>query len=271
MGHFKIGFIGFGKMASALAEGLVRSDANSNDSPNAIKKKDIYFHTRNDIKNEYTRLESNIKVVEVCDIIICAVKPKVAKLVISEIKNEIKEKLFISICAGLTIDQLINELGENKKVVRLMPNLPCAIGEGSMGFCTTPTVTVEDKHVLTNLFSKCGIVKEVEESYMDIITVLAGSAPAFVYLFIESLIDAAVKIGLPRDISKTFALQTVTGSSKLAADSILPVHQLKDNICSPGGTTIEGLYILEKNKFKYSIMEAVDAAFIKCKTISKSV
>lgn len=259
MENLKIGFLGLGNMGSALAEGMTKVYCEKGDK-NTIKKENIFFYRRTPITNEFTILESNAEVVKKCDVIICAVKPDVALTVLPSIKDYLNGKILISICAGINLRKLEECVGEMQKVVRLLPNTPSFVGEGATSFCVNSHVTDEDKKLVVDIFSKCGLIEEVKETYMDILTGLAGSGPGYVFLFLESLIDAGVKNGLPRELAKKFALKTVKGSVKMAEESNLPIQQLKDNVCSPGGTTIRGLFTLEKNRFKYAIIAGVDAA-----------
>ncbi|SBT37947.1 pyrroline-5-carboxylate reductase, putative [Plasmodium ovale wallikeri] len=159
--------------------------------------------------------------------------------------------------------------GEDAKIAWVMPNTPCLVGEGSFIYCANKNVGEVDKKYVNAIFNACGIIHEIKEKDMDIATAISGCGPAYVYLFIESLIDAGVKNGLTRDLSKKLVLQTIQGSVKMVKLSDQPVQQLKDNICSPGGITAMGLFTLEKNGFKYGIIDAVDAAVQKSKAMGK--
>lgn len=272
MDNLKIGFLGFGQMGSAVAEGIVKkssSNDDDNNNKNLIKKENIYFCAKTIKTNGYSQLESNRKVVETCDVIIVAVKPNVAPSVLNEVKDLLDGKLLISICAGITLNKLQTYTSDKCKIVRVMPNTACLVGESASSFCSNTFVTDEDKAIIKNLFSRCGIIEEINEKDMDIATALAGSGPAYVFLFIESLIDAGVKNGLTRDLAKKLVLKTILGSVKLAEHSNSPVQQLKDNVCSPGGTTIHALSVLEKHKFKFSVIDAVDACCEKSKSLGK--
>ncbi|CRG93935.1 pyrroline-5-carboxylate reductase, putative [Plasmodium gallinaceum] len=253
--------LGFGQMGFALANGILQN--------NIIKKENIYYHDPKKNNNTFNYLNSNEEVIRTCDIIICAVKPDIVSHILKDVGKYLMSKLLISICAGVKIEKLEQLVGKNNKVVRVMPNTPCLVGESASTFCVNKNVNDVDKKYVIDIFSSCGIIHEIEEKYMDITTALVGSGPAYVYLFIESLIDAGVKNGLSRELSKKLVLQTIYGSVKMTNTSNLPVQQLKDNVCSPGGTTAVGLFTLEKNHFKYSIIEAIDAACEKSKLMSK--
>lgn len=142
-------------------------------------------------------------------------------------------------------------VGNDAKIVWVMPNTPCLVGEGTFIYCSNKNVDAQNKKYVNEIFNACGDAHEINEKHMDIGTAISGCGPAYVYLFIESLIDAGVKNGLNRDLSKKLVLQTLKGSVKMVKESDKPVQQLKDNICSPGGITAMGLYTLEKNGFKY--------------------
>lgn len=268
MDNLKIGFLGFGQMGYAVAEGMVKKSSDD-DNKNLIKKENIYYHTRTVNTLGYTRLESNRKVVETCDVIIVAVKPNVAPSVLNEVKEILDGKLLISICAGITLSKLQTYTSDKCKIVRVMPNTACLVGESASSFCVNTHVTDEDKTIIKSVFSKCGMIEEINEKDMDIATALAGSGPAYVFLFIESLIDAGVKNGLTRDLAKKLVLKTIRGSVKLVENSNSPVQQLKDNVCSPAGTTIHALSVLEKHKFKFSVIDAVDACCERSKSLGK--
>ncbi|CRH00782.1 pyrroline-5-carboxylate reductase, putative [Plasmodium relictum] len=261
MENIKLGFIGLGKMGSALANGIANA--------NIVKKENIYYYGPSKKCNTFKYLNSNQEIARECNIIICAVKPDVACSVLKDIKTCLSEKLIISICAGIKIERLEQIVGENVKIVRVMPNTPCLVGEGSSTFCVNKNVNDIDKNYVISIFSSCGIIQEIKEKDMDIASSLIGACPAYVCLFIESLIDAGVKNGLSRELSKKLILKSIYGSVKLVEESNLPVQQLKDNVCSPGGITAEALFTLEKNQFKFAIVDAITAGCEKSKTMFK--
>ncbi|SCN61426.1 pyrroline-5-carboxylate reductase, putative [Plasmodium chabaudi adami] len=260
MENIKLGFLGLGQMGLALANGISNS--------NIIKKENIYYYSPSKKNTDFVYVNSNVEVTKKCDIIICAVKPDMANSVLSDIKPHLASKLLISICGGLKIKTLEQMAGDDAKIVWVMPNTPCLVGEGTFIYCSNKNVDAQNKKYVNEIFNSCGDAHEINEKHMDIGTAISGCGPAYVYLFIESLIDAGVKNGLNRDLSKKLVLQTLKGSVKMVKESHQPVQQLKDNICSPGGITAMGLYTLEKNGFKYGVMEAVDAAFQKSKAMS---
>ncbi|SBT37234.1 pyrroline-5-carboxylate reductase, putative [Plasmodium ovale wallikeri] len=236
MENIKLGFIGLGQMGSALANGIAKSSV--------IKKENIYYYSPSKKDTTFNYVNSNVEIY-------------------------LPSKLLISICGGLNIGKLEQICGEDAKIAWVMPNTPCLVGEGSFIYCANKNVGEVDKKYVNAIFNACGIIHEIKEKDMDIATAISGCGPAYVYLFIESLIDAGVKNGLTRDLSKKLVLQTIQGSVKMVKLSDQPVQQLKDNICSPGGITAMGLFTLEKNGFKYGIIDAVDAAVQKSKAMGK--
>ncbi|SBS96823.1 pyrroline-5-carboxylate reductase, partial [Plasmodium malariae] len=230
MEKIKLGFMGFGQMGSALANGIANS--------NIIKRENIYYHALSKKNTTLKYLSSNEE-------------PDLANSVLNDIKPYLTSKLLISICGGLNIEKLEQMTGEDAKIVWVMPNTPCLVGEGAFIYCVNKNVNAVDKKRVNDIFSACGVIHEIKEKDMNIGTAISGCGPAYVYLFIESLIDAGVKNGLTRDLAKKLTLQTILGSVKMVESSDQPVQQLKDNICSPGGITAMGLFVLEKNGFKY--------------------
>ena len=173
----------------------------------------------------------------------------------------------MSIAAGKNMEFLTAGLGEDKKIIRVMPNTPALVGAGITGFTANGNVTAEDKEKALKILSSFGEAEEVPEKLMDVVTSVGGSAPAFVYMFIEALADGAVLDGMPRDKAYHFAAQCVLGSAKMVLESGKHPGELKDMVCSPGGTTIEGVRALEDAGFRGIVMEAVHAATEKSKEL----
>ncbi|CDO66360.1 pyrroline-5-carboxylate reductase, putative [Plasmodium reichenowi] len=259
MENIKLGFMGLGQMGSALAHGIANA--------NIIKKENLFYYGPSKKNSTLNYMSSNEELARHCDIIVCAVKPDIAGSVLNNIKPYLSSKLLISICGGLNIGKLEEMVGSENKIVWVMPNTPCLVGEGSFIYCSNKNVNSTDKKYVNDIFNSCGIIHEIKEKDMDIATAISGCGPAYVYLFIESLIDAGVKNGLSRELSKNLVLQTIKGSVEMVKKSDQPVQQLKDNIVSPGGITAVGLYSLEKNSFKYTVMNAVEAACEKSKAM----
>ncbi|MBP3693959.1 MAG: pyrroline-5-carboxylate reductase [Thermoguttaceae bacterium] len=256
----RIGFIGAGQMATALAKGFLTKagvpveNMLASDAFEASRER---FHSATGI--EVT--ESNMDVMDSCDVILLAVKPQVLPDVMEEIAECVrKDHLIISICAGITLEKLEAGLGEETHLVRVMPNTPCLVGQGAIAFCQSETVTNEDFEITCALLKSVGRCFHVGEHVMDAVTGLSGSGPAYIYLVIEALSDAGVMMGLPRDVATTLAAQTVRG----AADMVLETREhpgvLKDRVTSPAGTTIAGMRELEAHGVRAAMYEAVKAA-----------
>jgi len=213
-------------------------------------------------------LASNIEAAEKGDIIFLAVKPQVLVQVLVEIAPTVKKRfnaggeiVLVSMAAGLSIGQIKNIVGMKVPVVRIMPNTPALTGKGMIAMSASPEVSPEKIHELENILGKAGIVDNIEERYMNAITGLSGSGPAFVYLFIEALADGGVQAGLPRDKALRYAAQTVLGSAVMVQKTGKHPGELKDMVTSPGGTTIAGIAALEEGAFRGTVMKAVEAAW----------
>lgn len=196
-----------------------------------------------------------------CDTVLIAVKPKNAAEVLGEITDAFTEdKILVSIAAGWTIARLAEACPGAGKIVRVMPNTPLMAGEGMTALTGNENITAEDMHKVRGIFEGAGRAAEVPESLMDAVTGLSGSGPAFVYMFIEALADGGVLCGLPRAQAQEFAAQTVLGAAKMVLETGTHPGQLKDAVCSPAGTTIEGVRTLEQNGLRSAVIEAVKAA-----------
>ncbi|VWU48167.1 pyrroline-5-carboxylate reductase [Hepatocystis sp. ex Piliocolobus tephrosceles] len=261
MKNIRVGFIGFGNMGSALAKGIAEAKI--------LNDGNIYYHTPSKKDVPFNYVSKLTELYSECNVIICAVKPHIASRVLNQAEDYLHSRLLISICAGITIEKLEEMTDSQSKIVWVMPNTPCLVGEGTFIYCNNGSVIEHDKNILNYIFSACGKLIKLNEEYMDIGTAISGCGPAYICLFIESLIDAAVKNGLSRDVAKQLVVHTILGTAKMVQVLDTPVQQLKDNVVSPGGVTAMGLFTLEKNRFKYAIMDAVDAAFQKSKAMNK--
>lgn len=200
------------------------------------------------------------------DIIILCVKPKKVPQILREIKQNTENKIVISFAAAIEID-LIKKIIPKAKIVRAMTNVGVIVKEGFTVY-TTKDLNDEEEREIEKLFEKMGKYEKVEEEYMDGLTGLSGSGPAFVFTILESLMYAGLKIGLPRELSLKAAIQTVIGSSKLISETGIHPSQLKDKVVTPGGTTIEGVFELEENRVRTTLIKAVEAATKKAKIIT---
>ena len=253
----KIGVIGAGKIGSAILRGVIRAGLVHKDQ---VMASDVSTALRESVAQELgiEVMPNNSQVCDFADIVILAVKPQIMDPVVKEIAKKLgKEKLLISVAAGVPLSRIEDNLAKGARVVRVMPNIPCVVGAGASCYAGGTHATAEDLEKVGLILNSFGIALPSEEKYLDAVTGLSGSGPAFVFLFIESLADGGVQVGLSRDVALKLALQTVYGSAKMALESGKHLAQLKDEVTSPGGTTMAGLYALEKGKMRGTIMEAV--------------
>jgi len=267
--NLKIGFLGAGKMATALAKGFVRAEIVF---PKEIIASDLYGVARNIFAKETgaKAIASNSDVLKFANVLILATKPDQVPAALAEISGAFtKNHLLISIAAGVTISKLEALLPAGARVIRVMPNTPALVGEAASAFALGKTATMADGDLAKKLLSAVGVAIQVKENLLDAVTGLSGSGPAYVYQFIEALSDGGVASGLPRDIATKLAAQTVLGAAKMVLETGQHPGALKDQVTSPGGTTIEGLHALEKGKLRATVMSAVRAATEKSKKLGK--
>lgn len=265
----KVGFIGAGNMATSILNGIIQK--------NLIDPANIYISdidtnrlcTISDSYHVHTTTD-NLEVIQCSQIIILAIKPNVCTSVLNEIKNDIgTEKILLSIIAGWSTFHLKEYLLPGTKVIRIMPNMPALVNEGMTAICANKDISSDMFMFVTSIFKVLGKVEIVNEQWMDGITAVSGSGPAYVYMFIEALADAAVLQGVPRSVSYTLAAQTVLGAAYMVLSTGKHPGELKDAVCSPGGTTIEAVYALEKGGFRAAVMNAVEVCALKSKSLSE--
>jgi len=264
-----IGFLGAGKMATALANGFIRAKL--------VTAKEIMASDVSEAACAAFAKETGAKttafnpdVAKFANVLILAVKPDQVAGALAEIRDTVNEKhLVMSIAAGVTIAKLEASLGGDVRVIRVMPNTPALVGSSATGFALGKSASAADAEIATKLFSSVGVAFQVKEHLLDAVTGLSGSGPAYVYLFIEALSDGGVAAGLPRDIATKLAAQTVLGAAKMVLETGQHPGALKDMVTSPGGTTIEGLHELEKGKLRGTVMSAVRAATDKSKKLGQ--
>lgn len=262
--EIKVGFVGAGNMAQALARGMANSGLLRFDQMWASAPTDNTLevwstwgaHTVND----------NTTVFTTCDIVVLAVKPHVFPVVVDNLRMLCApaNQLVISVMSGVTLADIQKGLSAKitnvGAVVRAMPNTPALVAGGCAVFCMNDQAGREDADATLRIFHSVGLCEQVPESQMNAFTGLSGSGPAYVYLAIEALSDGAVKMGLPRHLAAQFAAQTVLGAAKMVLETGRHPAALKDDVCSPGGTTIAGIHALEKAGFRCALMDAVEAA-----------
>lgn len=265
----KIGFLGAGKMAAALAQGfinarLVTAGQLLAADPVAAARKHF---TR---KLGARTAASNLELARAAPVLILATKPDQAAAALAEISGAFTTKhLLISIAAGVTLAKLEAALPAGARVIRVMPNTPALVGAGASAFALGKAATAADGELAKKLLSAVGLAWQVKEPLLDAVTGLSGSGPAYVYQFIEALSDGGVAAGLPRDIATKLAAQTVWGGAKMVLETGQHPGALKDQVTSPGGTTIEGLHALEKGRLRATVMSAVRAATEKSKQLGQ--
>lgn len=267
----KIGFIGCGNLAYALISGMMTS---GDFNPALIKASNPGNKRLERMRSEFriNVTHDNRKVVEFSDIIIMTIKPKKYYEVIQEIKDLVTERhLIITVAAGVSTEYVEAAFGKPVRVIRTMPNIPAAVHEAMTGLTTNLHATQEDMNRVQELFNTVGLTEIVEESMMDVVTAISGSSPAIVYMFIEALADGAVLKGLNRDQSYKMISQAVLGAAKMVRDLGTHPGQLKDNVTSAGGTSIEAIYSLEKSGFRGIIMEAIDKCTNKSAYLSQQL
>ena len=265
----KIGFIGSGNMAEAIIKGVIRAGVVS---PQDILSSDVSEDRRRLFSDSFSIITTpnNLELVSQAEIIVLAIKPQGIGFVLKEIVEAVDiYKLVISIAAGVTLKYIEDSLKPNSRVVRVMPNTPALIGEGVTAISPGSKATKEDLNIARNIFDAVGKTVVVEERYMDAVTGLSGSGPAYVFLIIDALIDAGVKVGLDRGTAKTLAVQTVFGSAKMILETGENPAQLRDRVTSPGGTTIAGLHVMEAGRLRAVIIDAVEAATNRSKELGE--
>jgi pyrroline-5-carboxylate reductase len=255
-----IGFLGAGKMATALARGFMKAALVNADQ---ILASDPIEPARDNFAKQVgaKTTPSNVDVVKAANVLVLAVKPDQVADALVEIRGHItKKQLLISIAPGVPLARLEAGLNAGARVIRVMPNTPALVGASATAFALGKSAPPEDGQLAHKLFSSVGIAYQVKEALLDAVTGLSGSGPAYVYLVIEALSDGGVAAGLPRDVATKFAAQTVLGAAKMVLETGQHPGALKDMVTSPGGTTIEGLHELEKGRVRGSFINAVRAA-----------
>lgn len=259
---YKFGFIGTGNMASALAEGVAKSV-----SSDSILLADVVAEKASSLaKKTNAKASDNKTIAEECEFIVLGVKPQMLECLAGEIREYLDEResrfVLVSMAAGRSTSS-IEELFGHCPVIRIMPNVPASVGEGMILTAGNSLVTQEEYDEFYDAMKMCGELDDIPEGLIDAASAVSGCGPAFVYEFIEALADGAVACGVPRDKAYKYAAQTLLGSAKLMLDTGKVPAELKDMVCSPGGTTIQGVRSLEKGAFRSSAFEAVVAAYEK--------
>jgi len=265
----RIGFLGAGKMATALTRGWIAAHWTQ---PTLVMAGDPIEATRTAFTQETAASATNDNghVVAHGEVLVLAVKPQNMLELLDEIKPLLTEKhLIVSIAAGFTLSQLSARLGPHARLIRVMPNAPCQVGASASAYAAGPAATPADLALVDKLLNSVGRAFAVPEKLLDAVTGLSGSGPAFVFVMIEALSDGGVRMGLPRDVATLLAAQTVFGAAKMLLETGLHPGALKDLIASPGGTTIAGLHELERGGLRGILMDAVEAATLRSAELAK--
>lgn len=263
----KLGFIGTGNMAGAIMGGIIKEGIIS---PDEIIGSDVFEAGREKVKSMYgiQVTADNIEVAEKADTLFLSVKPQFYASVISEIKDSVREnQLIITIAPGKTLAWLEEQFGKKLKIVRTMPNTPAMVREGMTAVCPNDSVTKEELDYALQILGAFGKTEVVPEHLIDAVVSTSGSSPAYVFMMIEAMADAAVADGMPRAQAYKFAAQAVYGSAKMVLETGKHPGELKDMVCSPGGTTIEAVRVLEEKGFRSALIEAMKA----CAEVSRNL
>ena len=265
----KIGFIGLGNMGGSLARLVAQDERYRSELLLANRSRDKAEKIAAEVGGQPV---SNKEVFAQAEVIFLGIKPAQFADLLTEYQEVLEKReslLLVSMAAGLPLETLENLIPSHHRWIRIMPNTPVVVGEGVISFALSQQANQADEDLLWELLSSAGLLVKLEEKQLDAATALAGCGPAFVYLFIEALADAGVRAGLSRDISLQLANQTLLGAVKLSQVSGQHPAQLKDQVCSPGGSTIEGVASLEENAFRGTVMDAVQAAYKRTQELGK--
>ena len=263
----KLGFIGCGNMASAIMSGIISNGLIQADE---IIGADVFAPSKEKAKETLgiQIAENNIEVVQKADAFVLSIKPQFYAQVIAEIKDYVKEnQIIITLAPGKTLAWLEEQFGKPVKVVRTMPNTPAMVQEGMTAACASISVTTEEVAYVCEILKAFGDVEVVPEKLMDAVVAVSGSSPAYVFMMIEAMADAAVAEGMPRNQAYKFAAKAVMGSAKMVLETGKHPGELKDMVCSPGGTTIEAVKVLEETGFKGALMQAMEVCAEKSRSL----
>ena len=263
----KLGFIGCGNMASAIMSGIISNGLMKADE---IIGADVFAPSREKAKENLgiQIAENNREVVEKAEAFVLSIKPQFYEEVIREIKDVVREdQLIITLAPGKTLEWLKAQFGKSVKIVRTMPNTPAMVLEGMTAACPNEYVTEAELEKVLSILRAFGEAEVVPEKLIDAVVAVSGSSPAYVFMMIEAMADAAVAEGMPRAQAYKFAAKAVMGSAKMVLETGKQPGELKDMVCSPGGTTIEAVKVLEATGFRSSLMEAMEACAEKSRSL----
>ena len=261
---FKYGFIGCGNMGSCLISAVAKTV-----KPELVAVCDYSMEKAENMNKQYCVKVSNIlEIAQKAKYIVLGVKPQGMAETLAQIANVLKNRLengndfiIVTMLAGVTTEKIEATLNLKCKVIRIMPNTPCQVGEGMVLYCGNSMVCESEKAEFLKDMQKAGLFDEIEQSKIDMACAVSGCGPAFAYMFIDAIADGAVKCGLSRDKALLYACKMLEGSAKMVVETDIHPAKLKDNVCSPGGSTIEGVHTLEKYAFRSAVSESVISAY----------
>lgn len=262
----KVGFIGCGNMGGAIARAISRKNNTKVyiSEPNVQKAQEISAELGCEISD-------NVGICESCDLIFLAIKPGLFPAVVPELKSALDKNgsaVLVTMAAGVSLEKLASLCGD-RKLIRIMPNTPAAIGRGMILWCAGAQVTEEERRSFVDVMSECGRLDMLDEKFIDAASAISGCGPAFVYMFAEALADGGVTCGLPRDKAMLYAAEMIRGAAGMILATGKHPGVLKDEVCSPGGSTIEGVRTLEEGAFRGVVADAVVSAYEKTKLLGK--
>jgi pyrroline-5-carboxylate reductase len=264
----RIGFIGCGKMAKAMLQGMISS---STVLEGKIMASAATHATLKRVEEQFGIYvtDNNLEVAQFADILFLAVKPDHHAPIIKEIRQHLSPKtIVVTIAAGISLSFLESQFGKEIKLIRAMPNTPSLVGKGMSALCPNNRLTAEEINEVLHLFESFGKAELIEEKLMDAIPAISGSSPAYVYMFIEALADGAVRQGIPREKAYRLAAQSVLGAAAMIMETGIHPGELKDQVCTPGGATIEAVAALEREGFRASVLSAMESCTEKVISLS---
>lgn len=262
---YSVGFIGAGNMGGALAKCVCEVLPKDSVAVCCSTEK----HSAKTAEKLGCKFDTAEEIAQNSEFLFLGVKPQYAREIFGGLKpyfDKNKDCVFVSMLSGVSLSSLFEMLGE-RKIIRIMPNTPCAVGMGMTQYCKNSNVTDKDIEKFLNLMSKSGMVDELSENLIDAASAVSGCGPAFLYMFAQALADGGVKCGLPRKKALQYASQMISGSAEMILKSEKHPEQLKDEVCSPGGSTICGVSSLENGGFRASVISAVESAYKKTKNM----
>lgn len=265
--EMKIGFIGCGNMGGAMMQGILDSGKCKKEDMMTSDKSPAALQAKKDTLGIQVTTD-NKEVAAFADVLFLAVKPQFYEAVIQEIKDVVTEKqIIVTIAPGKTLAWISGQFGKELKIIRTMPNTPAMVKAGMMGMCPNELVTEDEVRMIRDICEGFSETEVITENLMDVVTAVSGSSPAYVFMFIEAMADAAVAGGMARDKAYKFAAQAVMGSAKMVLETGRHPGDLKDMVCSPAGTTIQAVRVLEEKGMRSAVFEAM----MKCLDISRNM